>query len=164
MSDQRTALLETNLKRRLLDAERHLRALEQSAAGFGGDFDLAEFEQAWRSGAPEQLNRANAVQAGYENVVNACIRIAQELCELEGWTPSNLESTSTEALRQLHQHGVIAAKTHGAMKNAYERRSDIQHDYVGVAARALHEGVALVLTHAPLLLQDVAAQLRQRGS
>lgn len=164
MSVTRVALLEANIKRRLLDAQRHVRALEQSAAGFGSDFDLAEFEHAWRSGAPEELNRANAVQAGYENVVNACIRIAQELCELEGWTAPNLEPTSTEALKQLQQHGVIAPRTHGAMKEAYERRSEVQHDYVGVAARALHGAVELVLTHAPLLLQDVAAQIRQRGA
>ena len=90
------------------------------------------------------------------------IRIAQELCELEGWTAPNLEPTSTEALKQLQQHGVIASKTHGALKEAYERRSDVQRDYVGVAARALHGAVELVLAHAPLLVQDVVAQLRQR--
>jgi uncharacterized protein YutE (UPF0331/DUF86 family) len=163
MTDERGGLLQTSIKRRMLDAKRHLQALEQSAAGFGGDFRLEEFEQAWRSDAAEELNCANAVQAGYENVVNACIKIAQELCELEGWTPPNLEPTSTEALKQLAEHGVIAAKTHAAIRAAYERRSEIQHDYAGVAARALHEAVKLVLVHAPLLLQDAAAQLRQRG-
>ena len=162
MSSDRAALLGANIKRRLLDAERHLRALEQSAAAFGGDFDLAEFEQAWRSGVPEELNRANAVQAGYENVVNSCISGARELCELEGWTAANRKPTSIEALKQLLRHGVIAPKTHSAMKEAYERRSDVQHDYVGVAARALHGAVELVLIHAGLLVQDVAAQLRQR--
>jgi hypothetical protein len=164
VSTERAVLLEANIKQRLLDAQRHLRALEQSASGFGDDFDLAKFDQAWRSALPEELNRANAVQAGYENVVNACIRIAQELSEFEGWTAPNREPTSTEALKQLQHHGVIAPKTHSAMKEAYERRSDVQHDYVGVAARALHGAVVLVLIHAPLLLQDVAAQLRQRGS
>jgi predicted TIM-barrel fold metal-dependent hydrolase len=150
--------------RRLLDAEQHLRALEQSAAGFGGDFDLAEFESAWRSGAPEELNRANAVQAGYENVINACIKIAQELCELEGWTAPNREPTSIEALAQLRQHGVIGLKTHSALKETYERRGDMQHDYAGVAARELHDAAKLVLAHASLLLQDVAAQIRLQGS
>ena len=162
MSTERDALLQANIKQRLLDAQRHLRALEHSASGFGDDFDLVPFEQAWRSALPEELNRANAVQAGYENVVNACIRIAQELCELAGWTTPNREPTSIEALKQLQQHGVIAPKTHSAMKEAYERRSAVQHDYVGVAARALHGAVELVLIHAPLLLQGVAAQLRQR--
>jgi len=164
MSSDRAAQLEANIKRRLLDAQRHLRALEQSAAFFGGDFELAEFERAWQSGVPEELNRANAVQAGYENVVDACTRSAQELCELEGWTTANQKSTSTEALKQLQQHNVIGSKTHGAIREAYERRSDVQHDYVGVAARALHGAAELVLVHASLLVQDVAAQLRQRGA
>ena len=163
MNDERAALLEATIKRRLIDAQRHLHALEQSAALFGGDFELAEFERAWQSSVPVELNRANAVQAGYENVVNACIKSAQELCELEGWTAANREPTSTEALKQLRQHGVIGAKTHGAIKEAYERRNAVQHDYVGVAARALHGAVELVLVHGPALLQDVAAQLRQRG-
>ena len=161
MSSARAALLEANIKRRLVDAQRHLRALEQSAAFFGGDFKLAEFERAWQSGVPEELNRANAVQAGYENVINACMKSAQELCELEGWTESNREPTSTDALKQLQKQGVIGSKTRGALKEAYELRSDVQHDYVGVAARSLHGAVELVLAHAPLLLQDVAAQIRQ---
>lgn len=164
MSSDRAVLLEASIKRRLVDAQRHLRALEQSAASFGGDFELAEFERAWQSDAPEELNRANAVQAGYENVVNACIKSAQELCEREGWTVTNREPTSTEALKQLTQHGVIGSKTHAALKEAYERRSVVQHDYVGVAARALHAAVELVLAQAPLLLQDVAAQVRARRS
>jgi len=164
MSSDRDALLAASIKRRLLDAQRHLRALEQSAALFGGDFELPEFERAWQSSVPDELNRANAVQAGYENVVNACIKSAQELCELEGWAPTNREPTSTEALKQLRQHGVIAPKTHSAMKEAYDRRSAVQHDYVGVAARALHGAVELALVHAPLLLQDVAAELRERGA
>lgn len=164
MNGERAALLEAGIKRRLLEAARQLRALEQSASTFGDDFDLSEFEHAWRSDAPEDLNRANAVQAGYENVVNACIKGAQELCELEGWTVPNREPTSTEALKQLQQRGVIAAKTHAAVKQAYERRSEIQHDYVGVAARALHGAVVLVLVHAPFLLQGVAAQMRQQGT
>ena len=107
MNGERAALLEATIKRRLVDAQRHLRALEQSAALFGGDFELAEFERAWQSDVPAELNRANAVQAGYENVVNACVKSAQELCELEGWKPANREPTSTEALKQLNLHRVI---------------------------------------------------------
>ena len=162
MSGDRVALLEVSIKERLLDAQRHLKALEHSAAEFGGDFDLVAFDEAWRSSDPEELKRAYAIQAGYENVINACVKIAQELCQLEGWSDAGVKPSSIEALKLLQEHGVITGKTRAALKNAQERRSDIQHNYVNVAAREIQEAAQQVIEHAPVLLQDVAAQLRQR--
>lgn len=162
MSDERAALLETSLKKRLVDAQRHLSALEHAAAEFGGDFDPDAFAAAWRSDEPEELKRAYAVQAGYENVINGCIKIAQELAELEGWSVPGIEPTSIEALKLLQDNGVITGKTRSALKDAQERRNDIQHDYVNVAAREIHVAAQVVLEHAPLMLQDVAGVLRQR--
>lgn len=162
MSGDRAARLEVSIKERLIDAQRHLKALEHSAAEFGDDFELGAFEDAWRSSDPRELKRAYAIQAGYENVINACIKIAQELCALEGWSDPGMEPSSIEALKLLHENGVIAAKTRGALKDAQERRSGIQHDYVNVAAREIHGAAEQVIEHAPLLLQDVAGLLRGR--
>ena len=162
MSEDRAAALEASIKERLLDAQRHLQTLEYTAAEFGSDFELASFEDAWRSNDPEQLSRAYAVQAGYENVINACVRIAQDLCRLEGWSSGRVELSSIEALKVLHEHGVISPGTRTALKNAQERRSDVQHDYVNVAAREIHQAARQLIEHAPLLLQEVAGQLRQR--
>ncbi len=128
MSDPRARLLETTIKSRVVDARRHLVAREHAAAGFGDDFDAGAFETAWRSEDPGQLNRANAVQAGFENAVNACAKVAQELCELEGWSGRGTEPSSSEALRRLHEHGVVTAATRTALRDAYERRRTIQHD------------------------------------
>lgn len=160
MSDRR-ALLETTVKDRLVDTRKHLEALEKAVAGFPSDFDVGEFERAWL-GEPDERLRVYPVQAGYENVINGCIRIAQELCELEGWTPSNVEPTSTEALKHFRERGLISVQTHNALKEAYERRSDVQHDYIGAAARDVHAATSAVLEHAPSLLQDVALYLKQR--
>jgi uncharacterized protein YutE (UPF0331/DUF86 family) len=162
VSGDRRVLLEASIKERLLDARRHLETLEYAAAAFGNDFDLIPFAEAWRSDEPEQLARAYAVQAGYENVINACVKIAQELCRLEGWSAGGAEPSSIEALRLLHEHGVISAGTRSALKDAQERRSDVQHDYVNVAAREIHRAARQLIEHAPLLLQEVAGRLRQR--
>jgi len=162
VSGDRRVRLETSIKERLLDAQRHLQTLEYTAAAFGTDFELTSFEDAWRSGEPEQLARAYAVQAGYENVINACVKIAQELCRLEGWSAGGAEPSSIEALRLLHEHGVISARTRSALKDAQERGSDVQHDDVNVAAREIHEASRQLIEHAPPLLQEVAGQLRQR--
>ena len=161
MSGDRRALLEASIKEQLLDAQRHLQTLEYAAAAFGTDFELTPFEDAWRSSEPEQLARAYPVQAGFENVINACVRITQELCRLEGWSAAGAEPSSIEALRLLHEHGVISARTRGALEDAQERRSDVQHDKVDVAARELHAAARQVIEHAPLLLQEVAGHLRR---
>jgi len=163
LKPERANLLQTNIKKRLVDASRHIRALEAAAADFGDDFDYEAFERSWKSDDPQDLKRAYAVQAGYENALNTCIKIAQELSELEGWTTSGLEPKSTEALKSLQENGVITAKTRMALQSAQERRSDVQHDYANVTVREVHESAREVLDHAPLLLQDVASQLRQRG-
>jgi hypothetical protein len=160
---ERAQLLETNIKERTLDARRHIEALEIAAADFGENFELDAFESAWRSDIPEELRKAHAVQAGYENVLNACIKVAQELSELEGWSAPNLEPSSVEALKLLHENGVIGPATRTALKDAQERRSSVQHDYVHVAARDVHASVSSVLEHAPLLLQGTADQIRQRS-
>jgi uncharacterized protein YutE (UPF0331/DUF86 family) len=161
VSRDRAAALEASIKERLLDAQRHLQTLEYTATAFGTDFELSPFEAASLSSDPEQLAHAYAVQAGFENVINACVRIAQELCRLEGWGASGSELSSVEALKLLHEHGVVTAKTRAALKEAQERRSDVQHDYVNIAARELHAAARLVMEHAPLLLQGAAGQLRQ---
>lgn len=161
MSD-RSALLETRLKARLVDTQKHLQALERAVAGFPNEFALADFERAW-VGDPGDRLTAYPIQAGYENVINGCIKVAQELCELNGWAPANLEPKSTEALKQLHESGVIGPKTRAALKDAYERRGEVQHDYIGAAAREVHAAALAVIEHAPLLLQDVALHLQQRA-
>lgn len=162
MSADRAALLVTSIKKRLVDGQRHLAALERGAAQFGDDFDLTSFEAAWTSDDPEMLNRAYAVQAGYENVINTCIKVGEELAALEGWSNASVQPTSIQTLKLLHENGIISAKTRTALKEAQERRSDVQHDYANVAARDIHASTRAVLEHAPLLFQDVAAALRHR--
>jgi len=157
----RATLLEAAVKKRMIDAQRHVRALEYGAAQFGPDFDPQLFESAWHSDEPGDLIRTYAVQAGYENVINACVKIVQELAELKGWAAPGVETTSALALNLLHDNGVISAATRAALKEAQERRSDVQHDYVGVDAADVRAAALAVIEHAPLLLQDVAAELRQ---
>jgi len=163
VSEQRKQHLEEKIKQRLVDGQRHLRALQQAITGIGDDFDESTFERMWNSNDSEELVRAYAVQAGYENVINACTTAGRELCELEGWVETNPEATAPHVLTVLLNHGIITRKVSGALKDVQEMRSDVQHDYVGVAARSLHEQVEAVLAHAPDLLQDLALYIQQRG-
>lgn len=153
----RAEVLESKIKERALDLLRHLEALEHAMGRFS---DEAAFEAAWQAPDPETLNLAYAVQAGYENVINGCITIAQELCELEGWEPP--DASAPQALKRLHENGVITSTTRQALKDAQADRSDVQHDYVGTAGRVVYSAAMDVLKQAPLLLQGVGDQLRSR--
>ena len=160
--DDRKELLEASIKARLSDTRTHVEALEAAVAGLSGEFDLAAFEEAWLGGAQARLS-VYPIQAGYENVINGCVKIAQELCELEGWTAANVEATAAEALKELRVHGLISAQTLDALRDAYARRSEVQHDYVGAVARDVYAATVATLEHAPSLLQDVALYIKQRA-
>jgi uncharacterized protein YutE (UPF0331/DUF86 family) len=159
----RKALLETVIKDRLVDTKRHLDTLQHACSKFGGDFDFSLFEQAWTSDDPDLRLLAYGVQAGYENAINGAVKIAQELCELEGWTPANQEPTSTEALKRLKENGLVDARTHAKLKEAYGSRSELQHDYVRVTVYKVHEAAEATLQSVPLMLQDVAFYVRKRS-
>ena len=151
----RKELLVTVIKQRLLDTSRHVVTLQAACAGFGEDFDLQRFVAAWKGDSQEQRIAAYAIQAGYENSINGAIKIAQELSELAGWTPANQEPNSNEALRKLRENGVITAKTLTRLKDAYEDRSKLQHDYANTLARDIHEATLATLGAVPELLQEV---------
>lgn len=160
MSKKDPDLLKTSIKKRLADAQRHLFALEAAVAEFGTDFEAEAFETAWLSTEPAEIHRAYAVQAGYENVINAVITVGNELCELKGWSSGSADPSSVETLRLLHENGVIDGQVRQKLKDAQELRSDVQHDYANVAAREVHEAVRLVLDAAPLMIQDAALEVR----
>ncbi len=160
----RQALLETAIKERLTDTDKHVKTLQHVCSKFGSDFDLSAFGQAWTSDDNEERVLAYAVQAAYENAINGAVKIAQELCELEGWTPSNHQPSSTEALKKLRENGLFDAGTHARLKDAYESRNDLQHDYVNVAARRIHEAATATIRAVPNMLQEVALYVRQRST
>ncbi len=45
------------------------------------------------------------------------------------------------------------------LKDAYERRSDLQHDYVNTAARGIHAATLGTIGAVPLLLQEVSLHI-----
>lgn len=155
MSVRRSTLI-TALKRRLLDTRDQVGALRAACSRFGDDFDEQAFASAWNSSDADAKLPALAVQAAYENSINGAIRIAQELSELAGWTPANLEPSSTAALKALRENGLIAsAKVHQQLKDAYRQRGSLQHDYANTLAREIHEQTRATLDAVPRLLEDV---------
>jgi hypothetical protein len=135
--------------------------IEIACTRFGDNFDEAAFAQAWTGTDEDMRLAAYAVQAGYENSINGAVRIAQELAELAGWTPTNQEPSVFEALKTLKANGVIDNKTLMGLRGAYEDRGTLQHDYVNAGAGDIHSATLDTLDAVPSLLQDVELYLRQ---
>ncbi len=128
-------------------------------SAFSPDFDLAVFEQAWATGDPAGLNRVNAVQGGFENVVNQLLEAAVELCRLEGWSGEG-DGGVLLALRSLKEHGAIDETTRRNIAGAKELRDGAQHASPGVAAADFHAAVTMLEAGGGDFIQDVARWLR----
>lgn len=162
MTDRKTTLVAA-LKKRVLDTREQVETLRVACSQFGPDFDEALFVSTWSSSDREVKLSALAVQAAYENSINGAIRIAQELAELAGLTPPNTEPSSTEALKALRNNGLILNGTiHQQLKDAYEHRGSLQHDYANTLARDIHEQARATLEAVPLLLQEVHLYVVQK--
>jgi hypothetical protein len=149
---QDPAVLEASIRELLLDARRHLAALEAAVAGLGPDLDAAAFEAAWQS---------DLIQAGFENVIDAAIRAGRELCELRGWLPGDVEPSSIDVLVLLRENGVVDGQVRRKLEQAQEVRSRVQHDDANVGAGQVREAVMLVLDAAPQLIQGASLALRR---
>jgi hypothetical protein len=154
------ALLEASIRKLLLDARRHLAALESAVAEFGPELDAAAFGAAWQSDQPGDMHRAYLIQAGYENLINAVIRASRELCELRGWLPADVEPSSIDVLRLLRENGVVDGQVRRKLEQAQEMWSGVQYDSANVEPGRRREAVMLVLEAAPQLIQDTALALR----
>jgi hypothetical protein len=151
----RQATLITALKKRLIETDEQVKTLQVACSQFGEEFDEAGFIEAWNSSDRKVKLTALAVQAAYENSINGAIRIAQELSELAGWTEPNREPSSVDALKALRENGVIpSAAVHRQLKDAYEERSTLQHDYANTLARDIHEQAKATLDAVPAMLQE----------
>jgi hypothetical protein len=161
VSDRRATLI-TALKKRLIDTNEQVETLQVACAQFGDAFDQSAFVAAWNSQDRKVKLTALAVQAAYENSINGAIRIAQELSELAGWTETNREPSSVDALKALRENGLIpTARVHQQLKDAYEERSTLQHDYANTLARDIHEQALAMLDAIPAMLQEVRLYILQ---
>jgi hypothetical protein len=146
--------LTRSIEQRLLTARKHRPALDLAMAAFPPNFDMAAFEKAWSSQDAAEVNQANALQGGFENVLNQLLEAAVELTKLEQWDEGH-DTTVLLALRRLKEHGVITEQTRRNLADAKELRDGTQHTYPDIAAPDFHDAVNLLTQSDSDFIQDV---------
>ncbi|HXD69509.1 MAG TPA: hypothetical protein VN615_06580 [Gaiellales bacterium] len=144
--------MKRSIEDRLLTARTHRAALDVAMTQFPPAFSLDALEAAWNSRDAAKANQANALQGGFENVLNQLLEAAGELCRLEGWAHGD---SMPVALRKLKEQGVITETVRKDLAGAKELWDGAQHAHPGVAAADFHEAVGLLIRSERDFAQDV---------
>jgi uncharacterized protein YutE (UPF0331/DUF86 family) len=135
----------------LADFPRQFAALESAMAGFGEDFELSEFKQAYETETDmEAYNRAQAVERALAQVQNyvADLSIAAVKFVQLPPTKTGSEGAAQRAFSTLADARVFDGALCRRLKRAQRARTMIEHSYVRVPAGNVHGAAKLVHTAA----------------
>jgi uncharacterized protein YutE (UPF0331/DUF86 family) len=131
----------------LADFPRQSAALESAMAGFGENFELAEFKHAYETETDmEAYNRAQAVERALARVQNYVADLSIAAVKLAQPEPAEAgdENVAQRAFSTLADAGVIDGALCRRLKRAQRARAVIEHSYVQVPARNVHGAAELV--------------------
>ncbi len=140
----------------LEDFPRQLEALRFSTQTFGGDFDAAQFADAFESEEPELYTRVQAIERGFGRLQNYIALMAEDGTKLAGIPRRGFEANEPRAqpaFEALRDAGVIAKDLCRRLITTQKSRSLFEHDYVRVAAEDVHAAVGKLLGVAPEFLE-----------
>jgi hypothetical protein len=140
----------------LEDFPRQLEALRFSTQTFGGDFDAAQFADAFESEEPELYIRVQAIERGFGRLQNYIALMAEDGTKLAGLPRRGFEANEPRAqpaFEALRDAGVITKDLCRRLITTQKSRSLFEHDYVRVAAEDVHAAVVKLLGVAPEFLE-----------
>jgi len=138
-----------------LDVDRA--SLVNAVGKFAG---VDEFVKSWASTDPEELNRVEAVERGYEKLVNCLVEIA-DLVEGEaveqGRAPAP-ENPGRGRWERLAEAGALSRARAGRLGELGAVRNRLQHGYGGlepVSGQEIYTGAERLLHEAPATIHDL---------
>lgn len=140
----------------LEDFPRQLEALRFSTQAFGGDFDAAQFAEAFVSEEPELYTRVQAIERGFGRIQNYIALMADTGAKLAGLPRRALEGDEPRAqpaLEALRDARVITKDLCRRLIVTQKSRTLFEHDYVRVGADDVHAAVVKLLGVAPEFLE-----------
>lgn len=141
---ERARALKAKIRDRISDVRRHLVALRTAMSEFGEDFDLDQFEQAYDSEDPVELNRVKAVERGVDQLYNYIAELAAlglELAEIRARRQDTNARADIDSLRQI---GVIGSERARRLQRLRELRRQLVHEYATVTAQQIHEAARII--------------------
>ena len=157
----RAADLSRKIGDRLRDTKRHYNALVAAMAWFGDDFDAEEFQAAFNSEDPDELNRVKSVERGVDQLYNYAAELAAfglELAELRG---RHDETNARRDLEQLARLGVISMARARRLQRLRELRRLLVHDYATAMAEQVHEAAKILRSELPYFFRAYAAWVKE---
>ena len=146
---KRATALKHKVLDRIKDVRRHLDALEAAMATFGDDFDLAEFQRAFDSTDPTQLNRVKAVERGVDQLYNYTAELAAFGTELAGRRDRRDETNARRDLDALVALKVVSRERMRRLQRLRELRRLLVHEYATATASQVHEAAQIITADLP---------------
>lgn len=142
----RARALKAKIRDRVSDVRRHLVALRTAMAEFGEDFDLDEFQRAYDSEDPFELNRVKAVERGVDQLYNYIAELAALGLELAGIRARREEANTRTDIDALRRIGVIGPERARRLQQLRELRRLLVHEYATATAEQVHEAARIIST------------------
>ena len=153
-------VLRLKILERFKDLPRHLAAREAAVAKFGDDFDREEFAAAVNSSDPDLLNQAKAVERGFEQIFNYIAELNAQGLELAMLREHEEDPNARKDIDRLVDIGVVSSERGGRLEQVRELRMLMTHEYPGLRAGQIHEGVTLLVAEWPGYRRDYERWLK----
>lgn len=140
----RARALRAKIRDRVSDVRRHLVALRTAMGEFGEDFDLDQFERAYDSEDPVELNRVKAVERGVDQLYNYIAELAAFGLELAEIRARRQDTNARADIDSLLRIGVIGSERARRLQRLRELRRQLVHEYATATAQQIHEAARII--------------------
>jgi hypothetical protein len=150
------------LGKRLRSINRHLAALDAAIGGFAGDLDADEWQVAFESDDPEELNRCVTVTGGFSALINGYVEMLKAAARLVGLTERKKARVETALELIVADQGLTQDQSE-TIQEIYLLEGSMQHASSDVGAAELRDGILELRDSLPLLVSDTVDWLAGHG-
>ena len=150
------------LGKRMKSLSRHLAGLEAAIDEFDGDLDLKQWQAAFESDDPQELNRCVTVTGGFSALVNGYVEMLKAATRLVGLTAGKKPRAET-ALGLIVTDGGLSQSQSDQIQELYLLEGRMQHVSTDVNAAELRDGVLQLRDSLPSLVKATVSWLAIRG-
>jgi len=151
------------LERAARDAARQRRALLHAMAGFGDEFDLAAWRQAFTAEEPEQDARVATVLFPFSTLVNDLNELLALGAELAGSKRRRELVPMPDLYGRLVDAGALARAHAAELERINRVRNRVTHAYARASADETHAAILALLEALPRVLARHNRWLGERG-